>query len=107
MADVSGYCHNGTIWPAYRTLAPGFEGKKELLPIMQARVSGNMCGESAFGLNSKLSLVLKIVSEVVDYGEPNDGLIPFSSCNVKTGKQYKPDYNENYYLGSINHAGKF
>lgn len=54
-----------------------------------------MCGVNAFGLVSEYSPLLKALSDLVDYGEPNDGMVGIESCHVAPealGSTYQDDF---------------
>ena len=40
-----------------------------------------MCGDSAFGLWSGDSMALQSLSDVVNFGEANDGAVPTAACH--------------------------
>ena len=62
---------------SYRTDNPALVGLAE---VANRSASGAMCGTSAFGIVSKYSAALDAVAALVRFGEPNDGLVGFSSC---------------------------
>ena len=109
VADEGGYCIGGNstdVFPAYGTLSPDFPGIQELVKYVSPYVTGQMCGTSAYGLNSIYSVPLFLLSEVVGYGEVNDGMVPLSSCQVFPDKPLSQVYSDSYYAVSANHAGK-
>ncbi|KAF0975810.1 hypothetical protein FDP41_005137 [Naegleria fowleri] len=107
VADEGGYCIGGNstdVFPAYGTLSPDFPGIQELVKYVSPYVTGQMCGTSAYGLNSIYSVPLFLLSEVVGYGEVNDGMVPLSSCQVFPDKPLSQVYSDSYYAVSANHA---
>merc|ERR1712196_485102 len=99
-----GFCTaSGDPAPAYKSLEPGYPGLEQVAGTIGKRVSGAMCGTSAFGLSSMYSVELTATSELGEFGDVNDGVVPWSSCNVKGGVQFKPDYRSPWYAASINH----
>jgi len=83
-------------------LRPTYPGLMGLSEIMITRISGAMCGTSAFGIFSEYSLPLLALSELVNYNENNDGMVPISSCAF-TGR-FTANYSDDFYLGPFNHA---
>jgi len=105
VATTGGYCVPGTnhSYPAYDTLGPGYPGLHGLREIAEPRMKGAMCGDSAYGLNSIYSAALLSLSVYVGYGDVNDGMVPWKSC--QSGKQnFSYDFKDSYYLATINHA---
>lgn len=104
IAQKGGYCmHNATVtYPAYQTLDPQYPGVSQLYDITYARIKGNMCGISGFGLVSKYSPLLEVLSAFFAYGVENDGLVPVPSCGGD--QQFSEHYYEKFYVAKINHA---
>ncbi|KAL9644146.1 hypothetical protein ABK040_005611 [Willaertia magna] len=79
---------------------------KELYEIVKKRMKGRMCGFSPFGLFTYYGIGLELLSEMVNYGELNDGLVPISSCamdlDIVNGFENVP--NALIYHGDLNHA---
>ncbi|KAL9654306.1 hypothetical protein ABK040_010337 [Willaertia magna] len=107
IAEEGGYCLGGNStlpYPAYSTLAPDFPGVKELVNYVNPYLSGQMCGQSAYGLNSIYSVPLYLLSSVVGYGEPNDGMVPDSSCIVNSNANFTTNFADLFYKVNVNHA---
>jgi hypothetical protein len=113
VADVGGYCVKGTehAYPAYWTMRQQYCDIEQqiclddLYSIAHSRIKGSMCGTSSFGIASRYSPMLKILSSVVDYGEDNDGMVPQSSClKSSKGVDFQEDPKSMYYKTAINHA---
>jgi hypothetical protein len=103
IAEKGGYCVPGTnrTYPVYKSLETTYPGLKEL-SFAKSFMTGSMCGDSAWGLNSKYAVVLYLLSKVVEYGDPNDGMVDIYSCSI--GKNYTKDYKAMYYMVDGNHA---
>ena len=107
VADEGGYCIGGNstdVYPAYGTLAPDFPGIQDLVNYTAPYVTGQMCGASAYGLNSIYAVPLFLLSELVGYGQPNDGMVPIPSCQISSNNSLQPIFNQLYYEVSANHA---
>jgi hypothetical protein len=114
VADVGGYCVPNTnhAYPAYWTMKPSFcnnvtqECVDDLYSIAHTRIKGSMCGNSAYGVNSRYSPVLKVLSMLVGYGEDNDGMVPYDSSCMRSsnGTTFGTSFKDNYYLSAINHS---
>jgi hypothetical protein len=112
IAEEGGYCvpYTNHSYPGYQTLIPNYCGPNQeciatLHEIANKRIKGSMCGDSAYGLFSRYGPALKILAEVVGYGEDSDGLVPISSCKESSSAfDFKSDYRENFYGGDINHS---
>jgi len=79
-----------------------YSGLAGLADIMKSRISGALCGTSAFGMLTSYSVPLDALSSLVHFGEINDGMVPFSSCSV--GEQHSTDYHDAFFQGPYNHA---
>ncbi len=107
IATLFHYCQNDEPGPAnlayvsLQTTDPGLVG---LADVMAAYASGVMCGTSAFGLVSKYSVGLEALSDLVNYGEPNDGMVAQSSCTLAQGMPFGSDPTDPFYYAAINHA---
>ncbi len=113
VADAGGYCVPHSIHPyhAYATMRPAYCDHKhqvcleELHGIAGDRINGSMCGDSPYGISSRYSAGLKILSEIVGYGEPNDGMVPLNSCMYASkGAKFSVDFKQPNYLSAINHS---
>ncbi|KAL0483659.1 hypothetical protein AKO1_013911 [Acrasis kona] len=113
VADKGGYCVAGTnhSYPSYLTLVPSYctqitqECIDDLYKIASSRIKGSMCGISAYGLTSVYSAALKILSEIVDFGESSDGLVPISSCQrASQDRTFTSNYRDAWYAVAANHA---
>jgi hypothetical protein len=106
VATTGGYCVPGTnqSYAAYDTLAPTYNGIKDLYAIAKPRIKGAMCGDSPYGLNSLYSAALYSLSFYVGYGDINDGMVPFASCRTISVLDFSLSYQDQYYLATINHA---
>lgn len=105
VATTGGYCVPGTnrSYHAYDTLDPGYPGIQQLIDVAYLRIKGAMCGESSFGLNSIYSAALLTLSMYVGFGDLNDGLVPWHSCQ-NGSSEFVQDYHSPFFLGMINHA---
>jgi len=102
LAITLNYCVDGHMSPAHKSLRPDYPGLDGLDKIAAERISGALCGINAFGLVSSYSVPMQALSALVNYGEPNDGMVPIFSCNV-TG-QFGGSYTDAFYAGRLNHA---
>jgi len=90
---------------AYVSLNPADPGLVGLDQVVNSHSQGGVCGTSPFGLTSEYSLELTALSAYVGYGEPNDGLVPLSSCQgVSTSSAWADNPQSNYYIHTYNHA---
>lgn len=75
---------------------------------MRDNADGAMCGISSWGLNSLNSPQFAAVSAFVGFGEDNDGVVPWSSCNnmmgYANGGSWGTSYKDAWYKAAINHA---
>jgi len=107
IATLFHYCVNDQPGPAnqayvsLQTTDPGLVG---LADVMASYADGIMCGTSAFGLVSEYSLGLEALSDLVNYGELNDGMVGQSSCTVADNLPFGSDPSDPYYYATINHA---
>lgn len=80
-AAAASCCEN---CPAMHENAKAIKKHQELyLGVMQqahAHVRGAMCGDSPSGLASEYSVPLNTLATVVNFNEPNDGIVEISSC---------------------------
>ena len=109
IADEGGYCIGGNstdVFPAYDTLAPNFPGVQDIVNYVAPYASGQMCGYSAYGLNSIYSIPLFLLSEVVGYDDPNDGMVTIPSCTIFPNTTFSNNAADLYYRVAGNHAGK-
>jgi len=100
-----GYCTpEGDPAPAYKTLEPSYPGLDTMAQTIAPRLSGAMCGTSAFGLSSVYSVELSATSRLGDLQDDvNDGVVPWSSCNPKGSVRFEPDYQSAWYAAAVNH----
>jgi len=103
LADELGYCIGSTEAPAYVSLQPTNPDLNGLAGIVRARIKGAFCGDSSFGLPTKYALALTALADLVQYGQPNDGMVPISSCDV-TGNSYGSSPQNSWYMAGYNHA---
>eukprot|EP01089_Gocevia_fonbrunei_P018599 TRINITY_DN632_c0_g2_i1.p1 TRINITY_DN632_c0_g2~~TRINITY_DN632_c0_g2_i1.p1 ORF type:complete len:281 (-),score=60.93 TRINITY_DN632_c0_g2_i1:25-867(-) len=103
LADDLGYCDGSVESAAYVSLQPSNPDLSGLANIMASRVKGAFCGTSAFGQASKYSLPLEALAKLVNYGEPNDGMVPVSSCAVSQAN-WGTTISDSFYQGPYNHA---
>jgi hypothetical protein len=107
IASKGGYClstQSSNVYPTYDTLQPNYSGLKEVEEISKAYVKGQMCGVSPYGLNTMMSAPLEFLSMLVGYGEPNDGLVPYSSCIAGSNGQFTENHKDQFYSVTANHA---
>lgn len=104
IADHGGYCIPGKnkTYMAYLSLRPNYGYINELYSFARPFITGSLCGVSSFGLNSKYSLFLYLLSTVVDYGEQNDGMVALSSCSIFGNSSSNP--TDLFYTPLVNHA---
>jgi len=105
LAKELNYCdpgNPGEVYPAYETLKPNFPGLQNLAFVADAHVTRALCGTSVFGLPSKYSAALAALARAVKFGEPNDAIVPVSSC-LLPGHNFRKHYAERFYLAEINH----
>ena len=106
VASKAGYCLDKStkVYPTYETLQTTFEGISELESIAQPYIKGQMCGTSSTGLNSYYSPALGFLSKMVNFGEPNDGLVGISSCMIGNSSQFSSSHLSQHYITEANHA---
>jgi len=102
LAKELNYCVNGHMSPAHQSLVPSYPGLNGLSQIIAARISGAMCGIDPFGLFSKYSIPMEALSDLVKYGEPDDGMVGISSCDVIGS--FGSSYTDPFFAGKLNHA---
>ncbi|KAL9644367.1 hypothetical protein ABK040_005825 [Willaertia magna] len=109
-ATVFGYCEPGTDRPykGYMSLAPNYCANgvctADILP-QESSARGRMCGTNPIGLLSKFSVPLLILSQATNIPAPNDGMLEFNSCSVRSGGTFTAEYLEpKLYRAIINHA---
>jgi len=100
-----GFClPDGGTTPAYQSLEPSYPGLQEIAKTIASRISGAMCGTSAYGLTSIYSAEMLSLSELAGFEDINDGVVTWSSCNQQGGSvTYKADYREAFYKADANH----
>jgi len=103
VASFLGFCVSGLPTPAYNSLIPSYPGLERLAETIAPRLSGALCGTSAYGLNSIYSAEMEATAALAGFLGLNDGVVPWSSCSVKGSTQMMPDYHESWYAASINH----
>ena len=89
----------------------GLSELDELLPIIQEKVYGVMCGQSNFGLFSAdafaLTLIHSLTTSFHSIGY-SDGMVPLDSCKAAVpGSQlskFSLSYKSKHYLARINHS---
>eukprot|EP00455_Lapot_gusevi_P005986 TRINITY_DN1255_c0_g1_i2.p1 TRINITY_DN1255_c0_g1~~TRINITY_DN1255_c0_g1_i2.p1 ORF type:complete len:194 (-),score=53.74 TRINITY_DN1255_c0_g1_i2:158-739(-) len=129
--NVSGVEHTTDVYRSMRTDNPELQ-TLHVVDILRNRIKGAMCGDSAFGILSVVSFPLKALAELTDFGEPNDGMVSFSSCAVvapvgvsptllstdpeiamqkwkelhavEAFNFFEPDFRRPFYRGPLNHA---
>jgi len=102
LADELHYCTGSTEAPAYVSLRTNNPDLNGLAGIAQSRIKGSFCGVSPFGIPSKYSLALSALAEIVQYGQPDDGMVGINSCDVAGSFGSSPQ--DNFYKGNYNHA---
>ncbi len=107
IAALFGYCQEDDNLPcaAYTTMNPDFRDNtsfKELQTIAKSRVTGSVCGTSAWGLNTHYAPGLSILSALVGFKEKNDGMVDLTSCTVSD--HHSKHYKDLHYATKINHA---
>lgn len=75
-----GLCEGRNVSAEFYSYRPDNPALVGLAEVANRSASGAMCGTSAFGIVSKYSAALDAVAALVRFGEPNDGLVGFSSC---------------------------
>lgn len=106
LAKELGYCDPtkpNSVARGYQVLAPDFPGLERLKPLAEKYVSYSICGKSPYGITSAYSVGLEVLGELVNYGEPCDGMVGRSSCQL-AGRNYEPDYRTSHYIADVNHA---
>ena len=100
-----GFClPDGGTTPAYQSLEPNYPGLQEIAKTIGSRISGAMCGTSAYGLTSIYSAEMLALAELAGFVGVNDGVVSWSSCNQQGGNvPYKPDYRSAWYGAAANH----
>jgi len=106
VAEKFGYCmpHTNETYPVYKSFDPKNKDIHELFGAIKSKVTGSMCGTSAFGLASSYSAALEIFSGFVQYHEHNDGFVPVSSCRQHEEGIYEKFPDANFYIAETNHA---
>ncbi|KAG2373366.1 hypothetical protein C9374_012232 [Naegleria lovaniensis] len=106
LASKGGYCMSDSMkmYPTYETLHTNYSGLSELQKIAKEYVTGQLCGTSSYGLNSMYSAPLELLSKLVNYGELNDGLVPYSSCAVDKEAPFSESYEDTFYKTAANHV---
>lgn len=112
VAEEGGYCVPNTnhSYIGYQTLTPSWcspygDCIADLHDIANQRIKGSMCGNAPYGLFSRYGPALKLLSQVVGYGEESDGLVPLSSCKESgNNAKWTNDYRQLFYAADINHA---
>lgn len=87
---------------AYLSMKTTYPGLRGLMATAAQFASGAMCGTSPFGLTSLYSLPMEALSDLVKYGEPDDGMVGIDSCLI-TGKSYGDSYEDKFFKAEINH----
>ncbi len=113
VSHALGYCipnehraYPGTATNQVEYCSPDGTCMKDLRAVAEKRVKGIQCGESPFGLSTlKYSTALEALSMLVQYGEPSDGLVPYSSCSFMDQDKFVPDFTQPKYKSQTNHAG--
>jgi len=103
LSDELGYCTGNTESPAYFSLRPSYPAIAGIASVMASRIKGAFCGISAFGQSSRYSVPLQALSDIVQYGEPNDGMVGLSSCDI-VGTFGTSIKDSDFYQGPYNHA---
>jgi hypothetical protein len=64
-----------------------------------------MCGIDPYGLNSFYSSLFVVLAELgAGLQKPNDGLVSFQSCLLKSKDVFKDYSSSDYYSTTTNHA---
>jgi hypothetical protein len=107
VANVLGFCiKGGRPLPVFVTNDKDFCNKqglcvKELRDIAKTKVKGSICGDSSSGLLSYMSVPLTTFSSLVSYHEPNDAIVPYSSCAIQDS--YGTNFSALSYRTETNH----
>merc|ERR1711988_372573 len=102
-----GFCSpEGGVSRAYLSLEPSYPGLVGIAQTIAPRLSGAMCGTSSYGLSSIYSAEMVAVAQLAGFADKNDGVVPWSSCNVNmkvNGSDFVPDYHHQWYAAAVNH----
>jgi len=111
VATKAGYCDRDTRQPflSYLSLQPNYcspDGQclDDLGDVIKENVKGIMCGSSSFGMKSKYSVLLSALSQIVQYGEENDGMVGVSSCSQYHKGLFNNNHKAKFYQSPVNHA---
>lgn len=107
-----GYCipgeyraYPGTATNIVEYCGPDGVCMKDLREVASKRIKGIQCGVYPAGLSTvKYSLPLLTLSQIIDYGESSDALVPISSCALIGKDKFNTNYKEIYYASDTNHA---
>lgn len=104
VASKMGFCTpDGQVTPAYTSLEPGYPGLDGIAATIASRLSGAMCGTSTYGLASVYSAELTALAHMAGFGDLNDGVVSWSSCDVRGSVAFSKDYHDSFYAPSVNH----
>lgn len=106
VAEYLGYCMPKTneTYPVYKSFSPRIPELHTLYPLVSHFIKGGTCGFSSIGLLTHYSVVLTVLSDFIAYHEPNDGLVPQSSCVRQPLNVYAKRPDAQFYLAYANHA---
>nr|CAG4717003.1 unnamed protein product [Naegleria fowleri] len=106
LAAKGGYCMSDSMkmYPTYESLHTNYSGLSDIQKVAKEYITGQMCGTSSYGLNSMYSAPLELLSKLVNYGELNDGLVPYSSCVVDKDAPFSESYEDTFYRTAANHV---
>ncbi|XP_069119273.1 uncharacterized protein [Argopecten irradians] len=113
----NGYCKpkESALYEVYRTLLTDYVSPTgvrftDMLTIGRRYISGLLCGTSSIGeghlqLHAVFdSFALSGLQFFGNLKDPNDGMVSFDSCKLRTDVQFEVHSSSRYYKGKINHA---
>ncbi|XP_069105131.1 uncharacterized protein [Argopecten irradians] len=107
----NGYCKsNANVeQKAYTTLKTNYISStgvrfNDLQAKGRSYVSGVMCGTSSWGEKVGESLGLWFIQHYTNIDGPNDGMVSFDSCKLKTDVNFQDRMSSAYYKDKFNHA---
>jgi len=103
IAGEFGMCSGNNVSASYFSLKLNYPGLYGIPQIIQKYRTGVFCGNSAWGMLSRYSIPLQLVSALVPFGEDNDGLVGMSACTINTTVLGVNPIDLNY-VGKFNHA---
>jgi len=117
VAEATGFCDHDKPNVADGSLLPGYCDKGDyphglkplclgepIYSVAKDKMNSRLCGFSPVGLLTRYGVALEIFANLVNYGEPNDGLVPASSCTMGSDTLFTESALSNYYRANVNHA---